>query len=79
MTRAVALVGFALVFGPGLAHAGEFWVDPVHGKPGNDGSSTAPWRGTIALPRLSVNALYPCEIEADADPLVSARDACSLP
>ncbi len=38
------LVGLARVFVPDAAHAAEFWVDPVHGKPGNDGSSSAPWR-----------------------------------
>ena len=44
MRRAIALVGLALVFTPDVAHAAEFWVDPVHGKPDNDGSSSSPWR-----------------------------------
>jgi hypothetical protein len=29
---------------PEQAFAAEFWVDPVHGEAGNDGSSSAPWR-----------------------------------
>ncbi len=44
MKRTGALIGLALLFAPDAAGASEFWVDPVHGKPGNDGSSSAPWR-----------------------------------
>lgn len=44
MKRIVVLIGLACVFVPDAAHAAEFWVDPVHGKPDNDGSSSAPWR-----------------------------------
>ena len=44
MKRTIALVGLLLVFTPDAAHAAEFWVDPVDGKSGNDGSSSAPWR-----------------------------------
>jgi hypothetical protein len=39
-----ALLVLAVALVPGFAHADDFWVDPVHGKPGNDGSSSAPWR-----------------------------------
>ena len=44
MKRTAALIGLALLFTPDAADAAEFWVDPVHGQPGNDGSSSAPWR-----------------------------------
>lgn len=44
MKRTAALLMFAAALVPRMAHAGEFWVDPVHGNPGNDGSSSAPWQ-----------------------------------
>jgi hypothetical protein len=44
MKRTAALIGLTLLFAPRAAHAAEFWVDPVNGKPDNDGSSSAPWR-----------------------------------
>ncbi|MEM8933577.1 MAG: LamG-like jellyroll fold domain-containing protein, partial [Acidobacteriota bacterium] len=45
---------------------------------GNNGSSTAPWLGTIERPRLSVNALYPCEVEADFQETMASA-VCSAP
>ncbi len=44
MKRTATLIGLALLFVPDAAYAEEHWVDPMHGKRGNDGSSSAPWR-----------------------------------
>ena len=44
MKRSYALIGLALAIVPATAHAAEFWVDPIHGESGNDGSAAAPWR-----------------------------------
>jgi hypothetical protein len=38
------MIGLVLLLVPDAAYAADFWVDPVHGKPDNDGSSSAPWR-----------------------------------
>ena len=44
MKRMAGPLVLAVAVVPGIAHAGDFWVDPVHGEPGNDGSASAPWR-----------------------------------
>jgi hypothetical protein len=44
MKTTAALIGLALLVTPRAAHAAEFWVDPVNGKPDNDGSASSPWR-----------------------------------
>ncbi len=44
MERIVGALALLVSLVPAMAEAGEFYVDPIHGSPDNDGSSSAPWR-----------------------------------